>query len=324
MNGPSRVQLQRRSGVREIVADLDQLKLAFPLQCIQILTPKAEVTLRLGKKAQIPFKILYQNLSAPLYAITLQYPMAYPEEPLQLVEIQSQELEQSLSDDQPAGALSIPQILQLGQDYSNSRVGDNGYTLDLISYLRSLLEPTQGQLDQAVPLPLQGLSEPPPQPYKCRQCRRALFYSSHIEHPLPSSSCSSIFLREISAEESADEVDQSVRWIEDVRSSASADGLSGKISCPSCHHKVGYWSWSGAKCSCGVWVVPSLQFTLARLDPPAALKDSAVIHPTSPSVYLPIGETLASVRRVSEEPPAASADDAEEGQGEEEEGSGPS
>ncbi|KAL9654959.1 hypothetical protein ABK040_008749 [Willaertia magna] len=43
-------------------------------------------------------------------------------------------------------------------------------------------------------------------------------------------------------------------------------GDEGNINCPKCGYRVGAYKWSGNQCSCGVWVCPSVQIQLSRVD----------------------------------------------------------
>ena len=40
----------------------------------------------------------------------------------------------------------------------------------------------------------------------------------------------------------------------------------GMLKCIKCKSRVGHWSWSGSQCSCGIWVTPSFQITLSKMD----------------------------------------------------------
>ncbi|XP_054770573.2 dual specificity protein phosphatase 12-like [Lytechinus pictus] len=110
--------------------------------------------------------------------------------------------------------------------------------------------------------------------YKCRKCRRALFcQSSVIGHENTkglwnfgwhkdkgqrskfssgeqgSIRCTSVFVEPVS-------------WME----SFLMNVLEGKISCPKCDSRLGSFNWSGAQCSCGVWMTPAFQIHLNRVD----------------------------------------------------------
>ncbi|EFC48703.1 predicted protein, partial [Naegleria gruberi] len=45
----------------------------------------------------------------------------------------------------------------------------------------------------------------------------------------------------------------------------SMDGDEGRIFCK-CGHRVGAYKWSGSQCSCGIWVSPSIQIQMSRVD----------------------------------------------------------
>lgn len=85
--------------------------------------------------------------------------------------------------------------------------------------------------------------------YACRKCSRPIFGSSSVvDHPPSSSqSCGSIF-------------------IDDGIDVFPLGEVSGKLSCPHCHSRLGSYDWSGSQCSCGAWVAPSIQVPKSRLD----------------------------------------------------------
>ncbi|KAG2383265.1 hypothetical protein C9374_004602 [Naegleria lovaniensis] len=43
-------------------------------------------------------------------------------------------------------------------------------------------------------------------------------------------------------------------------------GDEGRLDCPQCGHRVGAYKWSGSQCSCGIWVCPSIQIQISRVD----------------------------------------------------------
>lgn len=63
---------------------------------------------------------------------------------------------------------------------------------------------------------------------------------------------------------------------------ANSEGNSGRFACPKCEAKIGNYVWSGASCSCGVWVTPSFQFQLARVD----RKGTVLVPATRPNAQL--------------------------------------
>lgn len=46
----------------------------------------------------------------------------------------------------------------------------------------------------------------------------------------------------------------------------NTDDNEGKLLCPSCDTKIGYYSWSGAQCSCGTWISPAIQIHKSKVD----------------------------------------------------------
>lgn len=354
MNGKERVRIQERNGVREIVCDIDNMKIKYSSSSVHALTPRVETNLRLGRKAQIMMKIQFippsststpssstssttplQTLSSSpdpqqtqeitegsqakeerqegiekqaekemSYHCILSYPMKYPFEPL-IIEI-------IFSENSCFDSETKQEIQTQAQEYSNQQCGETGYSLQLIDYVKELIEkklssdskndlatgqtsqqPTQEQPEDS---DLTSMTSPS-QPYKCKQCRQNLFYSYHILHnPInstqekeitlsssrPSHSCSSIFLNEI------DSNDHTISWLyslmsstesTDLSSSQSSQLLSGRILCPtrSCRVKVGVWDWIGSKCSCGYWTTPAIQFHSNKIDPPIPFTSKATV-----------------------------------------------
>mmetsp|Transcript_19140 Transcript_19140/g.43572 ORF Transcript_19140/g.43572 Transcript_19140/m.43572 type:complete len:214 (+) Transcript_19140:697-1338(+) len=98
--------------------------------------------------------------------------------------------------------------------------------------------------------------------YSCRKCRTAICTSDDLNsHNIglhsfshrkisgsSSNLCNNAYL-----EEPAD-------WID------FSEGNEGRIYCPKCACKLGSYSWSGAQCSCGTWIVPAFGLQLGRMD----------------------------------------------------------
>lgn len=86
-------------------------------------------------------------------------------------------------------------------------------------------------------------------------CRAVLIESEELlvkKHPVGKNgkTCSSYFLEDPPS------------WF--VNDDASV--TEGKLMCFQCQARVGYWNWSGTKCSCGVWVTPAFQLVRSKLD----------------------------------------------------------
>jgi len=104
------------------------------------------------------------------------------------------------------------------------------------------------------------------QRYACRKCRFMLldetdlsddhvknlhsFNKRNYQKNRPMSACQSIFCR-----------DSVLEWL-------APDGceVEGRLECPKCSTKIGHWRWSGAQCSCGTWITPSIQIPLSKVD----------------------------------------------------------
>jgi hypothetical protein len=87
----------------------------------------------------------------------------------------------------------------------------------------------------------------------CKKCRSKLFSAPDLveKHAfLPSSSCSSYFLRD------------APEWFDPM----STGENEGKLSCPKCETRIGNWNWSGVRCSCSEWVTPGFQLHVGKLD----------------------------------------------------------
>ena len=113
--------------------------------------------------------------------------------------------------------------------------------------------------------------------YACRMCRTVVISENHLIIHEPNihsfhnksskkrsqsqSSCQSLFCDEIV-----------LAWL-----SQEGQDNEGKLACPKCCFKIGTWSWSGSQCSCGTWVVPSIQIPLSKVDRiPAASKATSI------------------------------------------------
>lgn len=244
MNGMQRAQLQEYSGVREIVSDLDKIRCKYGIGSVNVLTPRAEVNIRLGKVAQIPLKYEIVSEALPCKVI-FEFPMKYPKEPLSIF------LEPAIPD-----GLESPEMVLMSQTLNEialNNSGNIGYAMELLQLVQSgFRQQQQDGIEIEVNAILsQGATEQTSvaqqdselkaaTSYKCRKCRFLLFSADLIEnHPRPSKaspSCSSLFLCEPPDD----------HWLQPV---VTAD-VNGKIHCPSCEAKVGTFNWSGSKCSC--------------------------------------------------------------------------
>lgn len=74
------------------------------------------------------------------------------------------------------------------------------------------------------------------------------------------------------------------------------DDIQGKLFCPKCNCKLGFWNWSGVQCSCGcvptlntgdnlilsAWCTPAFQIPISRVDEKKLVPDNptTTAHPT--------------------------------------------
>lgn len=105
--------------------------------------------------------------------------------------------------------------------------------------------------------------------FRCKKCRKPLFQQCNVNpHDVDESKffrpsvknltvlnqphsmqCSSYFL-------------EPIKWMED----SIIGHVNGKLECPHCNFKLGRFNWSGARCSCGMWITPSLQIHASNVD----------------------------------------------------------
>lgn len=298
ISGLERIELQIDNGVRRFVEDLDLVRLMCGFDAVISLTPKVETTLRSGYKPLIPLRICCNLIDLQL-SLYINFPTAYPFEPLQIAGLKPFQIDswtQSVSTDDLELRL---------KDFCDEKYGQHvPYIGDIIPFLiksinkgslvnecnpdiiydGSMMKHTIAQISSEIEVSsvvtsfahissfsdqlessneqdaLSGMDNYQPDNHEllfyitCRQCREFLFSSSNIissPHQCSASSnpCTSLFL-----EEPTD-------WLQ-----SKVINLNGKICCPGCEAKVGFWDWAGTKCSCGEWVVPAFQFHISKLD----------------------------------------------------------
>jgi dual specificity phosphatase 12 len=83
---------------------------------------------------------------------------------------------------------------------------------------------------------------------RCRHCRQSIVAASVIEQH--DTACQVFFV-------------DPTEW-EHVQSSITDDG---KLQCPHCRSKIGRYSWSGHKCTCGKWMAPAFSIHKIKVDP---------------------------------------------------------
>ena len=85
----------------------------------------------------------------------------------------------------------------------------------------------------------------------CKRCRKVLLTESQliVGHGLSNSNiCSAIYAIDCP------------EWL------TISEQTEGKLQCPFCSCKLGYWNWAGIQCSCGDWITPGFQFHCSKTD----------------------------------------------------------
>lgn len=272
MNGPSRVLLQQSSGVREIVEDIDSLRLKCGFDNVLVLTPKVETRLRSGFLPAIPLKLACRleemNINIEFTFVNgyssvepLQVEISPINEIISIEHIQSGVVDFScskntLTDKYPRVVEVFEHILDLAVtsfESSDPDIIESSSTFPAFTEME----------DEAIEASLVGESLEPEniQFFTCMKCRFLLFNSSQLsDHAVDekglmrrggaSVPCTSYFLSD------------PPEWL-------AYDGLdSGKLSCanPKCGAKLGQWNWAGNTCSCGAWVAPAFQIIKNKVD----------------------------------------------------------
>ena len=81
MDGIAKGKLQEEIGVREIVEDVDALRLSLGFDRVKVLTPKVETRLRSATLANIPLKLVGEI--NPTCLVELTFPHGYPRKPIE-------------------------------------------------------------------------------------------------------------------------------------------------------------------------------------------------------------------------------------------------
>lgn len=271
MNGMEKTQLQIDRGTRPIVENVDELRLTFGFDKIQMMTPIVETRLRSGLLAARDMKVTYHSKYGQ---IMITIPMGFPKIPLiieydgsSLVNIDENGEDQAIKQEQMQ--CSIQEITSRKRQGETTEDNENIYISAkeaLTSVLSQLQELYPQKEDDGFTATAsmtieddQDIGDIPITFYCCRRCRTCLFDTTALledHHGVNgvnahSSRCTSLFV-----EEPPSYVDVGDGTLQE-----------GKINCPKCGSRVGSWSWIGSQCSCGgEWIVPSYQFTKSKLD----------------------------------------------------------
>lgn len=104
--------------------------------------------------------------------------------------------------------------------------------------------------------------------YKCRQCRKHLFYQSNvIPHIQGQDLYWNNYTQQLIPEQSSLITCNNSLFIEFLPWMSEAhSSLSGKINCPHCSAKIGSFCWKGQLCTCGATISPSFKIIESKLD----------------------------------------------------------
>ncbi|KAL5720254.1 hypothetical protein ACHQM5_012933 [Ranunculus cassubicifolius] len=108
--------------------------------------------------------------------------------------------------------------------------------------------------------------------YRCKKCRRVVAVKDNVVDHNPGEgegcfkwqkrSSGNFFNRYDDEPECSSIFVEPLRWMKTVEEGA----LEGKLFCPHCEARLGYFNWSGIQCSCGSWITPAFQLHQSRLD----------------------------------------------------------
>lgn len=105
--------------------------------------------------------------------------------------------------------------------------------------------------------------------FRCKKCRKPLFQQFNINpHDVDESKCFRSPVQKAPVLEQPNSMQCSsyflepIKWMED----SIVGHINGKLECPHCNFKLGRFNWSGARCSCGMWITPSLQIHASNVD----------------------------------------------------------
>lgn len=308
MDGVSIAKMQEAMGVREIVEDVDLLRMMLGFDNVVVLTPKVEVRLRSAEKAQIPLKMTCK-LPDKSVQIVLTFPSGYPEEAL-LAEVSSSSgtimEEMSMKIQRYAMRSSDEGICDLCNTSDQTEILHRRAP-DVLNHLRRILaesnceifslpsneldpvtsimadsseNPDNLDAEFSVTSPQKLIEEENEKYYSCMVCGQYLFSGTDVEKHAPTQRdserrggsilpCSSIF------------TSSPPNFVSELQLTENTS----KIACPKCRGKLGLICWIGSQCSCGAWVTPAFQFTNSKVD--AKMRHFDVFAVSNQKVFVP-------------------------------------
>ena len=305
MDGISIAKKQELIGVREVVEDIDSLRMMLGFDCVKMLTPKVEVRLRSASKAHIPLKLscTISTNSHTLQAV-ITFPGAYPADYL-LIEVIDQtgviadELTSKLQNFCASSWSQLSSEAKLLPMYVDCRVSgtehatDYPRAVDAINYLKQLLLLTEtvtsdievnslpSSMELCVPSndPLvTNIIDPEREVpeesslMEIEQTEDDKYYSCMV--------CGYYLFQDHQVEKhyptqkDADRRGGKILPCSSVFTSSPPSFMDEtkilentvKIACPKCQGKLGLICWTGSQCSCGAWITPAFQYINSKVD----------------------------------------------------------
>lgn len=278
MDGIKKAELQRVKGTREIVEELDRLRLTLGFDKVEVLTPIVETRLRSGLLPPKALKVgVMINRSDSLEGsktrirmeITIQ--IGYPELSPTVEFFDSTTINGDEDEDGDGENTLINKLYKSANIWLHC--AEPLRPVELIQHCFAIVnseapcECTDSPADVSTVQTEININTEENDLNKnetlveiydtrtffcCKICSSVLFDGSHLhahsQHGSGEHKCTSFFLEEAPA------------WLPTSGSDAE------KIYCTKCKTRVGGWSWVGSTCSCDTWIVPSFQFTMSKLD----------------------------------------------------------
>eukprot|EP01041_Mallomonas_annulata_P012197 gene12197-25626_t len=259
LDGPTRMELQINNGVRTIVEDLDNIRVAFNLDgtILKTLTPKVETRLRRGFRPLVPMRVRY-DLGATA-SLLITFPIIdYPSRPISVSVIDPQN-----------GSIADPLLQEVEEQLRSfciEAVGNSGYACQLINNFQDLIlakyvdnQPTNENNNMILNESNQDINDHI-FVFTCKHCRTILFDNTYLQ-----SHNNDEIIDNITTANSSN-TDCTSWFLQEPMEWMLCSDISGKLLCPQCKGKLGSWNWSGCKCSCGQWITPAFQFQRSKLD----------------------------------------------------------
>lgn len=283
LDGREKADLQRTLGTRNTVEELDRLRLTFGFDAVEILTPFVESKLRSGQIPQRCLKIATVINNGTLsfsnglkVSVEITFQLRFPSVPVaaEILLVQSGtaiELDETIVNGFKQKVKEF-----VGEDTSAEIV----YPVEIINYCmaevkcldelyRVETEVTETEEDLSTNVDIAPIGQPTAivnsvfqlsmneydknSIFCCKKCGTELFdasmLGSHSDPDQTKYSCSSYFLED------------PPEWLD--QNKVDCD----KMYCKKCATRVGSWCWSGSRCGCKAWIVPSFQVIKSKVDP---------------------------------------------------------